>query len=68
MKVLRTIVDETIGMFIDDGSLALFAAILIAGVALAAKLLAMPDLLVCGTLLLGCIAILAYSAIRAARR
>ncbi|MEO5807637.1 hypothetical protein [Devosia sp.] len=68
MSLLKTICDETLGMFIDDGSLALWAVILIAIVALAAKLLALPGLLVGGTLLVGCIAILAFSAIRAAQR
>ena len=68
MKLLKAILDETLGMFIDDGALALLAAVLIGFVGIAAVVIHIPGLLICLALLAGCVAILAYSAIRAARR
>jgi len=68
MSLLRAIVDETLGMFIDDGALALLAAVLIGVVGSAAVVIHVPGLVICLVLLVGCIAILAYSALRAARR
>jgi hypothetical protein len=68
MKLLRAIVDETLGMFIDDGALALLAVVLIGVVGIASVLIHVPELVICLALLVGCVAILAYSAIRAARR
>ncbi len=67
MKILRAIVQELIGMFVDDESLALFAVILIAAVAAAVKLLGVPALPASLFLLAGCLAILARSVHRAAR-
>lgn len=67
MKLLRAILDETLGMFIDDGALALMASVLMGVVGIAA-LNHMPGSVVCLALLLGCVAILAWSALRAARR
>jgi hypothetical protein len=68
MSVVRTIVREFVGMFIDDGSLALLALILIAFVTAAVKFFALPPLLGGILLLAGCLAILAESTRRAARR
>ncbi len=68
MKLLRAIVDETLGMFIDDGALALLAVVLIGVVGIASVLIHVPGLVICLALLVGCVAILAHSAIRAARR
>ncbi|MGV8953832.1 MAG: hypothetical protein ACOH2M_22225 [Cypionkella sp.] len=68
MKLFQTILDEALGMFIDDGALALLAAVLIGIVGIAAVVIHMPGLVICLALLTGCVAILAYSAIRAARR
>lgn len=68
MKLLRAIVDETLGMFIDDGALALLAVVLIGFVGIASVLVHVPGWVICLALLVGCVAILAYSAIRAARR
>lgn len=68
MKLLRAILDETLGMFIDDGALALLAAVLIGVAGVAAVVIHVPGLAICLALLVGCVAILAYSAIRAARR
>lgn len=66
MNVVRIALKELVGMFIDDGSLALLALILIAGVTAAVKLLALPPLLGGILLLIGCLAILVRSVLRAA--
>lgn len=66
MNVVRIVLKELAGMFIDDGNLALLALILIAGVTAAVKLLALPPLLGGILLLIGCLAILAWSVRRAA--
>ncbi len=68
MTVIRIAIAELVGMFIDDGSLALLALILIAVVAAAVKLLGMSPLWGAVLLLAGCPAILAESVRRAARR
>ena len=68
MHILRIAVDELIGMFIDDGSLAAFALILVIVIAVAVKFLALPALLGGILLLVGCLAILVHSVYRAARR
>jgi hypothetical protein len=68
MNTARLILKEFIGMFIDDGSLALLALILIALIAVAVGLLALPPLLGGVILLFGCIAILAHSVRRATHR
>jgi hypothetical protein len=66
MTVVRLVVKELVGMFIDDGNLALLALILIAAVTAAVKLLALPPLLGGAVLLIGCLAILMQSVRRAA--
>ncbi|MFK0692484.1 hypothetical protein ACFX5Q_30530 [Mesorhizobium sp. IMUNJ 23033] len=54
-----------VGMFVDDGSLARLALVLIAAITAAVKLLALPPLV--GVLVLvGCLAILLHSVRRAA--
>ncbi|ESY62745.1 MULTISPECIES: hypothetical protein [unclassified Mesorhizobium] len=68
MSVVRIALKELIGMFMDDGSLALLALILIAAVTAAVKLLALPPRLGGILLPIGCLAILAHSARRAAVR
>ncbi|MGV1789458.1 hypothetical protein [Rhizobium sp. A37_96] len=68
MTVLRIILSELIGMFIDDGSLAIFSLILILAIAGAVEFLAMPPLAGALLLLLGCLAILLYSVRRAVKR
>ncbi len=67
MTVIRLVFNELIGMFVDDGSLALLALILIALITAAVKLLALPPLVGGLLLLAGCLAILLESARRAAR-
>ena len=68
MTILRLILRELVGMFIDDGSLATLALVLIVAITAAVKLLALPPLAGGVLLLLGCLAILLYSVRRAARR
>ncbi|WP_217577069.1 hypothetical protein [Mesorhizobium sp. GbtcB19] len=67
MNMIRIVLKELVGMFVDDGSLALLALILIALVTAAVKLIAMPPLIGGFLLLVGCLAILLESARRAAR-
>lgn len=68
MNIVHIAIKAFVGMFIDDGSLALLALVLIAGVTAAVKLLALPPLLGGIVLLIGCLAILAQSVRRAALR
>ncbi|MER9329287.1 hypothetical protein [Mesorhizobium sp. M0488] len=68
MNIVHMAAKEFVGMFIDDGSLALLALVLIAGIAAAVKLLALPPLLGGILLLIGCLVILAQSVRRAALR
>lgn len=67
MNVIRLIAKEFLGMFVDDGSLALLALLLVAIIAAAVKVLALPPLLGGALLLVGCLAILVESVRRAAR-
>lgn len=68
MTIVRLILNELVGMFIDDGSLATLALLLIVAITAAVKLLALPPLAGGVLLLVGCLAILLYSVRRAARR
>jgi hypothetical protein len=68
MTLIRTILSELLHLFVDDGALALLAALLIALVAGAVKLLALPPLGGALIVLAGSIAILADSVRRGARR
>jgi len=68
MNILRLILKELVGMFIDDGSLATLALLLIVAITAAVKLLALPPLAGGVLLLLGCLVILLYSVRRATRR
>ncbi|SFP11917.1 hypothetical protein SAMN03159463_03612 [Mesorhizobium sp. NFR06] len=67
MTVIRLVFKELVGMFVDDGNLALLALILIALITAAVKLMALPPLIGGFALLVGCLAILLDSARRAAR-
>ncbi|CAN7219657.1 hypothetical protein [Mesorhizobium sp. LjNodule214] len=67
MKLIRLVLKELVGMFVDDGSLALLALVLIAAITAAVKLLALPPLAGGLLLLVGCLAILLHSVRRAAR-
>jgi len=68
MSALRRAFAELAGLFVDDARLALFEVALIAAVALAVRFALVPPLWGGGLLLLGCLAILAESVLRAARR
>lgn len=66
MNIFRTVLDEAIGLFVDDGMLALLCGVLIAVVAGAVLLLGLPSVWGGVLLLVGCIGILAWSVARAA--
>lgn len=67
MKWLVLIWEETLGMFVDDGAMALQATLLIAVVAGAVKLLGLPPLLGGVLLLVGCLLVLGLSLWRKTR-
>ena len=67
MKWLVLIWEETLGMFVDDGAMALQATLLIAVVAGAVKLLGLPPLLGGVLLLIGCLIVLGLSLWRKTR-
>lgn len=68
MNILKIAFNETIGMFIDDGALALFALLLIIGVGFLVKWAQLDSSIGAGILFVGCLLILAESVTRAARR
>ncbi|TPJ69580.1 hypothetical protein [Mesorhizobium sp. B2-6-2] len=65
--MIRLVFNELVGMFVDDGNLALLALILIALITAAVKFLGLPPLVGGFLLLAGCLAILLQSTRRAAR-
>jgi hypothetical protein len=67
MKALRTAFGEFVGLFIDDGSQALFTIVLIAIVVIVVKLFGMPPFWGALLLVAGCFTILGESVFRAAR-
>lgn len=68
MKLITSVVREILGLFVDDGSLALQLLGLIAVVALAVQVIGLGPLWGAGLLLLGCIAILSLSLRRMLQR
>lgn len=68
MPLLTSIFRELLGLFVDDGALALHLLALIAAVAAAVRLAGLDPLLGGALLLVGCIAILALSLRRMLRR
>ena len=68
MNFVRGFVEEVLGLFVDDGNLALLSAILVALVAVLTKLLGVPPLGAAGLLLVGCPLILSLSVYRAATK
>jgi hypothetical protein len=68
MNILRTAMQELIGMFIDDGALALFSVVLIGVIAAAVEFAGLSGFAGGVLLLVGCILILAESTYRAARK
>ncbi|HEY4200369.1 MAG TPA: hypothetical protein VGM83_07385 [Devosiaceae bacterium] len=67
MNLLKVIVEETIGMFIDDGMLASLCVVLIALVTAATLWLGLAALWGGMVLLAGCIVILVWSVARAVK-
>ena len=68
MRLVRLVYAEILGLFVDDGSLALLSLLLVAGVTGLVKLAGLPPLWGGVLLLAGCAAILAESALRAVRK
>lgn len=68
MRLIAAAFRELLGLFVDDGSLALQVVVLIAAVAALVKGAGLAPLAGGGLLLLGCLVILARSLARAARR
>jgi hypothetical protein len=64
---LKAAWEELAGLFVDDGSLAAFAVVLILIIAGAVKLMNLPPLYGALALLVGVVAILVESLMRAAR-
>ena len=67
MNFLRSIITELLGLFVDDGSLALFTVVLIAVLTLAVIVIGLPPLIGAVALFVGCLAILVESLMRAVR-
>ena len=67
MNMLKTVLEEVLGLFVDDGMLALLCVVLIAVVTGAILLLGLPGQWGGALLLVGCIAILAWSVVRATK-
>jgi hypothetical protein len=68
MKIIRAAVAEFLGMFIDDGSLALAIVAMIALVTIGVKIAGIAPIVGGVALLLGCALLLVESVYRAARR
>ncbi|QWW70069.1 hypothetical protein [Rhizobium sp. WYJ-E13] len=68
MNILKIAFRELIGMFIDDGALALFSLLLVLGVGLAVETMLIGPTAGAVLLVAGCLVILAESVMRAARR
>ena len=67
MKILSLIIKELVGMFIDDGALALLSVLLIVAVTVVVRFASLPPLFGGVALLIGCLAILFESVRRATR-
>ena len=68
MRLLRIIYDEVVGMFLDDGRLALSALIVVLIAAALGKLAHVPGAWLATLLVVGTLAVLVESVLRAARR
>ncbi|RDJ04233.1 hypothetical protein [Rhizobium grahamii] len=68
MNILKIAIKELVGMFIDDGALALLALVLIIAVGFSVKWELLESSMAAGILIIGCLLILAESLARAARR
>jgi len=61
MTMMKVIWDETFGLFVDDGALALQVVVLVAALTAGVKAFGLAPLLAGGALILGLLAILAAS-------
>ncbi|QPC91854.1 hypothetical protein [Mesorhizobium sp. INR15] len=68
MSILTLILRELVGMFIDDEFLAIAILAVVAVAAVISIWLAAPQILVGGVLLIGCVAVVMASALRASRK
>jgi hypothetical protein len=68
MTFIRSAISEFLGLFIDDGSLALFIVLLIMVITAGAETGILSPILAAGALLLGCLLVLSESLYRAARK
>ena len=68
MNLLSLIVRELVGMFIDDKFLAMAVLAVVTLAAACAFLLAAPQLVVGGILLVGCVFVLVSSVLRRSRK
>jgi hypothetical protein len=68
MKLVRSILSEVWGLFVDDASLAILSLALIALVAALVKLTHVPPVWGGAVLALGCLVVLAISVDRGARK
>jgi hypothetical protein len=68
MTRLRSILRELIGLFVDDGSLAIAILAWVGVVALALPAFGLPEVWRASLLFVGCIAILVENVARSARR
>ena len=66
MTLLKSILSEIFGLFVDDGALALWSLALIALVTLLVEARIVSPLLAAGLLTVGCLGILAESVLRGA--
>lgn len=68
MTFIHTAITEFLGLFVDDGALAILTLLLIAAVTVLIELVALPPLAGGALLFIGSVAILAESTSRAARK
>jgi hypothetical protein len=68
MNVLRAVLRELLGLFVDDGALALEILAVVVVAAITAALVPNVPLATGGILLLGCVGVLSTSVARVARR
>jgi len=68
MTLLRTILAELIGLFVDDGNLAILCVAVIAIATALAKLAPGSGVAATGVLLVGCPALLCFSVYRGTRK
>ena len=68
MTFLRTVWKEFVGLFVDDGALALLVILLVAVVVVVVKILSVPASVGAFLLLIGCLGVLALSLVRTIRK